>query len=106
MSGSVSSAHLPVKPELVKHVFHAVDSHAKVWSTLTLFSFARSSDKLPVFVEGNPISGTLEVDTKKAEGVPKITIYVSCLYTRLAPRAALTECLHFPPDSGPALPSV
>jgi hypothetical protein len=75
------------------HKYHLSRGQAAPWLTLTLVSPAASptqsqSHSLPVYVEGAPVAGTLELDLPKEDAVEAVHVSVrarSLAWCRRAP---------------------
>ena len=68
----------PVPPhELTEHMYHLKDSN-RDWVTLKLHSSAKSSRSLPIYFEGENISGSLQINAEKGDSIHSITAEV-CL---------------------------
>ena len=76
----------PGGPFLTPHSFYLRDTHGRPWMTLSLQSRAQSSKYLPVYCEGDTISGELTLDLLSPETLKGITITV-CGHS-LQPRPA------------------
>jgi hypothetical protein len=61
----------------VKHEFHLTGGKEKPWATLKVLSNARFSNQPPVFLEGDTISGSVEVDESKLGQFQAIDVSVS-----------------------------
>lgn len=59
------------------HVFSLEDAEGYPWATLQLASMAPSNKSLPVYFEGQNITGEARLDFPKPEGIKSVTILVS-----------------------------
>lgn len=70
--------------DLVKHSYHLKNKHAKTWLSLHVMSKARTPEALPRVLEGEPITGTVELNLSEETSVKSISVSVRTLY-RLLP---------------------
>ena len=62
---------------VVEHVYTLPNSKGHNWLTLKVKSHAKSPNLLPQFMEGHLITGFIEMDLPKPEGIQSITLTVS-----------------------------
>lgn len=68
----------PSTQRTVEHTFTlSKGSQQPPWLTLKLHSYAVSSASTPTFLEGNPVTGVVELDVEKPDDIKDITITVS-----------------------------
>lgn len=73
-SRSSTAGRAPRRP--VEHKFSLKDSRNTPWATLTVNSNAISSEYLPSFFEGQPISGRFELNLSRPEVIQAIIVTV------------------------------
>jgi hypothetical protein len=66
----------PPNRELTTHETHINASKGKPWLTLKLRSRARDANKLPEFLTGDRITGSIELDLPKGDPIVGITVTV------------------------------
>jgi hypothetical protein len=62
----------------VKHSFHLTNGKGSPWVTLNVTSKARSPDQAPTFVEGDPIVGSVELDSQVSQ-IQEMEVFVSSI---------------------------
>ncbi|KDQ56976.1 hypothetical protein JAAARDRAFT_35575 [Jaapia argillacea MUCL 33604] len=62
--------------ELTDHVYHLYNSKNKPWASLKVRSTARSNKFLPVYYEGEPINGEVELNFEKEERIKAVSLMV------------------------------
>jgi hypothetical protein len=66
-----------VSRKRTEHVYHLMNSSNKPWATLKVQSAARSPGNVPVYFQGDVITGTFELDVNK-DHILEIAIIVRC----------------------------
>jgi hypothetical protein len=64
------------RPPRTQHEY-SLDGSDKPWLKLNVSSHASSPSSVPVFIEGDPIAGSVEVDVSKLANIQEITLSVS-----------------------------
>jgi hypothetical protein len=83
-SPSPASFPEPRHRELYEHTHVLTDSKNKPWATLTLQSCNQSSQQMPIFVDDQPIEGSLSLDLDRKESITSVSIIVMATFTRNA----------------------
>jgi hypothetical protein len=74
---SVSSAAVPHR-QRSEHTYLLSDRKNKPWAILMVYSSGRQySQRMPTFVEGEPIEGSLTLDIDKKESITSVLVTVS-----------------------------
>lgn len=66
------------------HVLSIEDAEQIPWATLRVSSFAPSIKSLPVYFEGQPVTGEVRIDPQKLESIKSVTVLVSMLKYNLS----------------------
>ncbi|THU84184.1 hypothetical protein K435DRAFT_733492 [Dendrothele bispora CBS 962.96] len=72
---AAASSIFSVDPQRFEHSFH-LERKGRKWLTLYVRSRSRNASTPPVFLEGDEISGRVELDLERAENIKGITITV------------------------------
>jgi hypothetical protein len=67
----------PVTPgEPTEHTYYLLKENNRNWATLKLYSGAKSSTSLPVYLERENIIGSLEINAERGDSIHSITANV------------------------------
>ena len=77
---SLSGPSIPHSPtEGTEHAITMHDHHGKTWWTLRVNSRSPTPKSLPAFVEGDHITGVVDLNLQKPDHIKSITVVVSTL---------------------------
>lgn len=93
-----ASLTAPPAAERFSHRYELKDRHEHAWITLCVLSATPSGpEQMPRMVEGEPITGSIELDLKEEKDIKSITVSVSVFLSLLCRRSSkcATERLCF-----------